>query len=151
MRIASVEVGTGAVEALVAFELGEPLRTTGVPGCPERLLGLLPGLKGHRCDNDAGLTFADELADTELAHVLEHAALEIAALAGSPHTLKGRTAWDFARDGRGVFRVAIEYDDDLVALGALRAAEDVVRWLIAGGEAPDVQCEAVRLRGLRRR
>lgn len=150
MRVESVSVGPDAVEAVLAFDRGEPLRATA--RVRDRALALLPGLRGHRCDNGEGLSFAEEAASTELAHLVEHAALELMALAGSPHTLAGRTTWDFAADGPGVFRVRLAYDDDLVALGALKAAVAAVGWCASGdGPAPDVAAEARRLRALRRR
>lgn len=152
MRIDAVSVTSDAVEALVVFDPGEPLRTSAHPQAVERALALLPGLRGHRCDNGEGRSLPDELADTEIAHLLEHAALEIAAMAGSPPTLRGLTSWDFRQDGRGVFRVRLAYDDDLVVLGALKAAERAVAWCVSGeGAAPDVEDEARRLRGVRRR
>jgi hypothetical protein len=151
LHIRSVTVGPDTVEAVVVFEAGEPLRTSDMPGGPTTVLRLLPGLRGHRCDNGLGATFAEEIADTELAHLIEHAALEIAALAGSPVTLKGRTSWDFVADGPGVFRVSLEYDDDLVVLGALSVATDVVRAAFSDAPAPDVEAEARRLRGVRKR
>lgn len=150
MRIASVDVSPGSVEARVVFAPGESLRTCA--RVRDRALALLPGLKGHRCDNGAGLSFADEAADTEIAHLVEHAALEVMALAGSPATLAGRTTWDFAADGPGVFRVRLACDDDLVALGALKAAASAVAWCESGeGDAPDIVAEARRLREARRR
>lgn len=152
MRLESVAVAPRAIEVLVRFQGGEPLRTSGVPGMPERALALLPGLKGHRCDNADGRSLIDELSDTEIAHLLEHAALEIMAMAGSSDTLHGETWWDSRRDGRGVFRLRLQYDDDLVALGALKAAAAAVEWCEKGGaSAPDVEAEARRLRELRRR
>jgi hypothetical protein len=151
VRIRSVTVGPETIDAVIAFEPDEPLRTSEVPGLCEALLGTLSGLRGHRCENDAGASFAKELADTEIAHALEHAALEIAAMAGSPVTLRGRTTWDFAADGAGVFRVALEYDDDLVVLGALSVAADVVRAATGEGVAANVTAEASRLRELRKR
>jgi hypothetical protein len=151
VRIRSATVGPSAIEAVVVFEAGEPLRTSEAAGASATMLRLLPGLRGHRCDNGAGAVFADEIADTEIAHLIEHAALEIAALAGSPDTLKGRTSWDFVADGPGVFRVSLEYDDDLVVLGALRAAAEAVGAVYGLGEVPDIPLEARRLRGLRRR
>lgn len=150
MRIRSLTVGPDSVEALVVFDPGTPMRTSDVPGARTRVLAVLPGLRGHRCDNGRGATFADELADTELAHLLEHSALEIMALAGSPDTLRGRTTWDFPADGDGVFRVTLDYDDDLVALGALRVAGELVGWLLGDEPGPDVAAEAARLRALRR-
>jgi hypothetical protein len=152
VRIERVVVEPEAVEAIVCFEPGEAQRTSEARLVGERALALLPGLRGHRCDNDRGLALRDELADTEVAHLLEHAALEIMAMAGSPATLRGETRWDFAADGRGTFRVRVAYDDDLVALGALKAAATAVGWCVSGrGPAPDVEAEARRLRGVRRR
>ena len=150
MRIRSLTVGPDAVEALVVFDPATPMRTSDLAGAAGRALAALPGLRGHRCDNGRGATFADELADTELAHLLEHAALEVMALAGSPDTLKGRTTWDSPSDGAGVFRVRLDYDDDLVALGALRVAGELVGWLLGESPEPDVAAEIARLRSLRR-
>ena len=152
MRIRSIDVSTDAVEAVISFGADEPMRTSEAPGCAARVLRELPGLRAHRCDNDAGVPFREEALDTELAHLVEHCTLEVMALAGSPATLRGTTRWDFAKDGRGVFHVAVAYDDDLVALGALRAAAALVEWSVEGtGEPPDVEDEARRLWRLRRR
>ena len=151
MRVASTDVSPGVLEALLVFDEGEPLRTSEVPGLAGAALDALPGLKGHICCNDVGLGFCEELEDTELAHLVEHATLEIMAMAGSPETLRGSTSWDFAADGRGVFRVEVAWDDDLVALGALSCASALVNSLARGEMVPDVKAEALRLRGLRRR
>lgn len=151
MRVVSTNVTPELLRAVLVFDEGEPLRTSEVPGISRAALELLPGLKGHRCHNGLGLGFAGELEDTELAHLVEHAALEIMAMAGSRETLRGSTSWDFAADGSLTFRVALEWDDDLVALGALRCARALVSALVNGEAAPDVRAEALRLRGLRGR
>lgn len=151
MRVAATDVTPGLLEALVVFDPGEPLRTSEVPGLASAAVAALPGLKGHRCRNSAGLGFAKELGDTELAHLVEHATLELMAMAGSPDTLRGATTWDFDADGPGTFRVSIAWDDDLVALGALRSACALVRALARGEEPPDAVAGAQRLRGLRRK
>jgi hypothetical protein len=151
VRITSVTVGPESVEAVVTFDSDEPLRTSSFPGLPERALRVLPGLRGHRCDNGAGMTFPDEMADTEVAHLVEHVAVELMARSGSPSTLAGRTEWDFRTDGRGVFRVRLDYDDDLVAIGALKEAAGIVGWLTASAvPAPDVRAAVARLRAARR-
>lgn len=151
MRVESVTVAPDAVAAVLRFEPGESLRSSEIPGLVDALVRALPGLRGHRCDNGSDLTFLEEARDTELAHLVEHAALEVMAMAGSPAWLHGETRWDFAADGRGVFRVNVEYDDEMVAIGALKVACDVVGGLARGYEAPDVVAEAVRLKRLRKK
>lgn len=150
--VESVEVGEHELEALVRVSPPEALRTSAFPGLPERTLTALPGLERHRCDNDAGLRFADELRDTETPHLLEHLTVEVMALAGSPRSLPARTTWDFARDGAGVFRIRLTFDDDLVALGALSFAARLLSWLLVGeGPRPDIDAEVERLQALRLR
>lgn len=149
MRVESVTVGADAIEAVLRFVPGEPLRTSEAAGLADRLLAALPGLKGHHCDNGGGMTFPEELRDTEIAHAVEHAALELMAMAGSPATLRGETSWDFARRGRGVFRVRLGYDDSAAAIGALKSAVALVDALVRGEAAPDAVDEAARLRRLR--
>jgi hypothetical protein len=139
----------GVLGARLTFDADEPLRTSEVPGIAEAALRALPGLRGHRCDNGVGLTLPDELADTEIAHLVEHAALEMMAMAGAPATLSGETSWDFAADGRGVFRVRIAFDDERVARESLDFALALVRALARGEAAPDAEAEARRLRGQR--
>jgi hypothetical protein len=113
-----IDVGEACIETLVTVTDPNAMRTSSVPGLPERALNVLPGLARHSCENTDGLSFSQEFRDTETAHLLEHVTIELMALAGSPRTLRGRTTWDFVRDGQGVFHVSIEYDDDIVALGA---------------------------------
>jgi hypothetical protein len=151
LAVEAVEVREDVVAATVRVAEDALMRTSASPGLPERSFALLPGLRRHVCRNEAGRPFADELAETETAHLFEHVACELMALAGSPRSLKGETRWDFERDGRGTFRVCIEYEDDLVALGALKSAVPVVTWLVLGqGERPDVGDIAERLRAVRR-
>lgn len=152
LAIRSIEVGEGSLEAIVFVTDQSYLRTSHIRDLPERAVELLPGLRRHSCDNEGELDFVRELRDTESAHLLEHIACELMALAGSPRSLRGRTSWDFSRDGRGVFRVSLEFDDDLVAMGALDEAVRIVEWLLAGeerGAAPDVDVAVARLARLR--
>jgi hypothetical protein len=146
VELADLEPGSRLVSARVVFAPGESLRTCEVPGLAEAAMRALPGLRGHRCDNGAGLTFADELADTELAHLVEHAALELMAMAGASPVLRGNTSWDFAADGDGVFRVRIECDDEAMACAALESACALVRALARGEVAGDMEAVARKLR-----
>jgi hypothetical protein len=151
--IERIDVNPERVEALVRVPPGEPMRTSASPRLVERAFELLPGLSRHTCDNGSAHGIVAELADTETPHLLEHIAFELMALAGSPRTLRGDTAWDFSTDGQGVYRVRLGYDDDLVALGALREAVAVCGWLLepTGAERPDVDGIVGKLRGLRGR
>lgn len=149
MRVHSVTVRTDRVDVIVQVERAQVMRTSADPSIADRALAVLPGLANHRCHNDVGRTFAEEIGDTELPHLFEHVVLELMAEAGSPRSLKGETAWDFKRDGRGVFRVSLEYDDDLVCLGAIKIADRVMRFVLEGGGPPDARAEARRLAALR--
>lgn len=150
LEIESVEVGERRVEALVRVPDPALGRTSAAPGIAERAVELLPGLRRHTCENDADRNALREFANTETPHLLEHVAVELMALSGAPRSLRGETAWDFARDGAGMFRVRLEYEHDLVAIGALREAAAIVEWLfLAEGVAPDVEAAATRLRALR--
>lgn len=149
LDITHIQVDETELEAMVRVSDTRYLRTSAVPGLPAAARALLPGLERHRCENDAGARFIDELRDTETPHLLEHLIVELMALAGSPRSLPARTSWEFARDGQGVFRVSVAYDDDLVALGAIKGANHIVDWLFGLTEAPDVGAVTERLRRVR--
>lgn len=152
MRIEAIEVAEKTVTATVRVTDPECMRTSCAPDLVPEALELLPGLVRHTCENDLGASFIVEMRDTETAHFLEHVAAELMALSGSPRSLRGHTGWDFARDGRGVFRVALEFDDDLVAIGALRDAARIVEWLIHHeAHKPDPDAMVRDLRELRTR
>jgi hypothetical protein len=150
VRIDSVTVHADRVEAVVALGT-TPVRTSEVAGLRERSVDLLPGLARHRCRHAEGRPLTEELADTEFAHLFEHVALELMALSGSPRTLSGETRWDWDRDPRGTFRVTLQYDDDLVCLGAVKGASAVVRSLAEDARAPSVDAIVSSLREVRRR
>jgi len=150
MHVQSVTVCEDRVDVIVRVNDDERMRTAGDEIVVERVLELLPGLSQHACENDQGITFAEEISDTEVPHLFEHVVIELMARAGSPRELKGETRWDFRRDGHGTFRVSFEYDDDLVCLGAIKTADRLMAHVLDGETAPDVDAETARLRGLRR-
>lgn len=134
--VEDVVVGTAALTARVRLAPTVPPRSSGVPGLVEAVLALLPGIRAHRCACGSSHGILAELADTEIAHLLEHLVLELMALSGSPRSLDGHTAWDFARDGRGVYRISLGYDHDLVALAALREGASLLNLLCLAPDAP---------------
>jgi hypothetical protein len=151
MHVHSVTVCQDRVDVVVRIDDDERMRTAGDDEAVRRVFDLLPGLKRHVCDNVEGLTFAEEITDTEVPHLFEHVVIELMARSGSPRGLKGETQWDFSRDGHGVFRVSFEYDDDLVCLGAIKTADSVMAHILDGTAPPDIDLETARLRGLRSR
>jgi hypothetical protein len=152
LKIERVDVHPEHIEALVRVTDRHFASTAAAPGLPGRALGILPGLARHSCENGSAHGHIAELADTETPHLLEHVACELMALSGSPRTLRGETAWDFAADGPGVFRVRLAYDDDLACLGALRNGVDVVEWLLGrSADEPDVERIVTELVAVRQR
>lgn len=150
LRIEAVDVGERRLEARLRVVAVGRLTTRDWPGMAERLWSLLPGLARHSCDNDDNVSFRVELGHTELTHCVEHVAAELMAMAGSPRTLRGETTWDFANDGLGVYRIRLDFDDDLVALGALRNSVAIVEWAAHGqGPAPNPEVVSRDLRALR--
>jgi len=157
----TVSVDSERVEAIVRVPDSSHSRTSAAPGLADRALGLLPGLRRHSCENGSAHGICAELGDTETPHLLEHLAFELMALSGSPRTLRGETAWDFSADGVGVYRVRLAYDNDLVALGALKSGSGIVDWLFSGSasggggvpvgaaQTPDVDALVAALRHLR--
>ncbi|MHB1340613.1 MAG: cyanophycin synthetase family protein [Coriobacteriia bacterium] len=151
MRVHAVTVCSDRVDVVVGIDEAGVMRTATAPGIADRALELLPDLERHLCHNGTGRSFAEEIADTEVPHLFEHVVMELMAQAGSPRSLKGETSWDFRRDGKGVFRVSVEYDDDFVCLGAIKLADTVMGYLLDDGTAPDVVAATGHLRELRAR
>lgn len=140
-----------------------------------RVLGLLPNLERHVCVNGRGETFGEELVGTELAHLVEHVALELqgraqtrphaeahAADGGASHMpapaglLRGHTSWaaELAQTrplGYALMRVTLGFENDLVALQALKDACEIAGWAAGGpGAPPDVPGMVADLRRLAR-
>ena len=140
LSVDEVSVSAERLSCVVHVAPDTPLRTSALRHLGANVLALLPGIVRHRCECGSAHGIVAELADTELPHLLEHVTLELMALAGSPRSLRGETTWDFAADGHGVFRISLEYDDDLVALGALGEAARIVDALVRdSADAVDIE------------
>jgi len=150
LLIERLEVGVSRVDATVRVGSDHWMRTSTFPGTAERTVDALPGIRKHRCECGQSHGIITEIASTETPHLLEHVALELMVLAGSPRSLRGDTRWDFATDGKGVFHVLLDYDDDLVALAALKEGALALPFLLGQGgafDAPAVVCRLESLRG----
>jgi cyanophycin synthetase len=93
-----------------------------IPGFNERLMAWLPSLIEHRCSVGKRGGFFERLRrGTWQAHILEHVVLELQTLAGTAVGF-GRTR-ETSEDG--VYKVAIEYEDEDLARAALEAGREL--------------------------
>src|SRR5690606_10610103 len=105
-----------------------------LPGFNERLLALLPGLAEHHCSKGRPGGFVERLATgTYFGHIVEHVALELAGLLGSPVTY-GKTRY---AGERGVYQVIVRYRSEAGMRWLLRSAVALVE-CVAADEPFDV-------------
>jgi cyanophycin synthetase len=120
-----------------------------LPGFNERLMAWLPSLIEHRCSVGARGGFFERLRrGTWQAHILEHVALELQSLAGTPAGF-GRTR-ETHEDG--VYKVALEFEYEDLGRASLEVGRDLCLAAVYG-RSFDVEAAIARLRemGLRLR
>ena len=134
--------------------------TDRLPDFAERLVALLPGLGSHGCSYKAAGGLLRRLEEgTWLGHVVEHVALELQTLAGSPVT-RGKTRSVKGRPG--VYNVLFNYRFEAVGVAAGYAALRLVNSLlpedlqgvagVEGRQTPfDLEAELAALKALVRR
>jgi cyanophycin synthetase len=94
-----------------------------IPGFNERLMSWLPTMIEHRCSvGERGGFFVRLRRGTYMAHILEHVVLELQTLAGNVVGF-GRAR---ETDDEGIYRVAIAYQNETVALEALELGRQVI-------------------------
>lgn len=121
------------IELRLDLEELETVLTTEVTGFCEGLVKLLPGLASHTDTLGYSGEFLERVQTGVLmAEVVEHVALELQTLAGMPVQFGQTCAAAIA----GVYRIAIEYQDERVGRSAVRAAVDLVQSLCDRGEYP---------------
>ena len=101
------------------------------------LLEHLPGLREHGCSYNEPGGFVRRLTENEgtwLGHVMEHVAIELQNVAGSPVTF-GKTR---SIDGRpGSYDMVFEYRDEAVGLEASALALRLILSLLPADLGPD--------------
>lgn len=103
--------------------------TRHAPHIPRLLFKLFPHLACHRCENENGFTFRRECRSTEIPHLFEHLIIELQGQVQRSGVLKGETQWNWRVDPKGRFHVYVDYDNELLVLGAIRAAERIIQAL----------------------
>ncbi|HVT58273.1 MAG TPA: cyanophycin synthetase [Thermoanaerobaculia bacterium] len=108
----------------------ESFPTLKLPGFNERLLELIPSLHEHTCSYDAPGGFVRRMredAGTWLGHVLEHVAIELQCLAGTPVTY-GKTRGQGLPPGH--YHVIFSFLEETVGIAAGELALAVIRHLL---------------------
>ena len=112
-RVIRHEVDIGVLEAWPSARLG--------PAFIDRLLAALPGLQNHGCSYGEPGGFVRRLRENEgtwMAHIWEHAAIELQNMAGSDVSF-GKTR---SAGPPGVYNMVFEYQQKEVGLEASRIA-----------------------------
>lgn len=128
MEISSVTFFPRHTRITVRFR--HHLYSSHLPGLASHLLAMLPSLREHFCINRRGLTFEEELKETEMGHVFEHVVLAVLALRGV--ATRGQTTWNWQRDPIGMFQVTVGTGKKLLVKEAVLIAQAIITNAIHG-------------------
>ncbi len=138
--IIKVTVGPRNLEAVVAVSPDAPLLTSEDPEGTEHVLEIMPGLVDHMCLGDASSSFGEVVADTELAHLLEHVTVELLAQTDAAGDVTGGQTVEV--DER-TYKITLACSDDVLVAGALSSAVWILQWAYSGGGEPEPDVEAI--------
>jgi cyanophycin synthetase len=108
----------------------EDYPTNRLPGFTDRLLELIPTLHEHSCSYGEPGGFVRRMREDEgtwLGHVLEHVAIELQCLAGTPVSYGKTRSHDLPR---GQYHVIYSFEEEAVGLEAGELALEVIRHLL---------------------
>lgn len=135
----------------LVVEMPDPNRysTRHAPHIPNLLFKLFPQLTRHKCENENGYSFRRECQSTEIPHLFEHLIIELQGQAKRSSILKGETQWNWRVDPKGRFHVYVDYENELLVIGAIRVAERIINALDSRQiEGLDIQHEIEKLKAL---
>jgi cyanophycin synthetase len=108
----------------------EAFPTSRLPGFVDRLLALVPTLQEHTCSYDQPGGFVRRMTEDEgtwLGHVLEHVAIELQCLAGTPVSYGKTRSHDLPT---GQYHVIYSYVEESVGLRAGELALELILHLL---------------------
>jgi cyanophycin synthetase len=123
LRGPNIWANFSVLEAWVDLEELKDTSSEMIPGFNERIMGWLPSMIEHRCSiGERGGFFERLRRGTYMGHILEHVTLELQSLAGT------EVGFGRARETsvEGVYKVAIEYVDEHVAMASLDTAFELL-------------------------
>lgn len=122
LSIEHIRVRPDRIELTVRVSHERYAQTT--PALIEACLAFAPNLARHTCRNDVGPTFGSVMNNTSVPHLLEHLIVESQVrVAKDPSRIfVGTTEW--VPEHRLQAKVAVSFEDDVVALAAITQALD---------------------------
>ncbi|NTU89554.1 MAG: hypothetical protein HGA54_06585 [Actinobacteria bacterium] len=153
-----VSIKDGSLEAIVACD---PQRFRVPEEVAERIRSLLPDIDGQVCISPGHECFGEELVGTETPHLLEHVTIELLVQEtrvgdNREAVFTGHTSFVDEEEGgllgdKKRMRVNVAFDNDFVALKALREACDIIEWAFAGNlPSPSIMRISRELQALRK-
>jgi cyanophycin synthetase len=114
------------------IDLGEleDYPTGQLPGFADRLMAAIPSLQEHTCSYGEPGGFVRRMVEDEgtwLGHVLEHVAIELQCLAGTPVTYGKTRGHDLPK---GQYHVIYSYEEEVVGLDAAELGVRLIRHLL---------------------
>lgn len=137
-----ISIGPEFLTARVRIGDGYPEMTNEDLDATTRVWRLMPQIASHTCVGDGGKTFRDVMGGTEVAHLLEHVAVELMARTNLGDDISyGRTK---AVEGVArTYHVQLVCPDDVLCVGALSSAAWILQWAFSGGGFPEPDIDAI--------
>ena len=142
IEIEKVAVAPRHFTARVRIANGGPLTTDQDLVGTTHVYRLLPEICDHTCLGDAGTTFKDAMGATEVAHLLEHVAIELMARTGLAGDISCGRTWDVVGEPR-TFDIQLACPDDVLVASALSSAAWILQWAYSGGADPKPDVDAI--------
>lgn len=139
--IKKVVVGPEYLTATVQLAEDAPRRTSEDLEGTTRVYNLMPTIIGQACVGDVGATFRDVMGDTELAHLMEHVAIELISRTNIADRITTGRTWPIDQD-KGLYSIQLTCVDDVLVAGALSSAAWIIDWAFLGGVGPEPDVDA---------
>lgn len=144
----ALQVCYGARKTIISMRVFAPiLYTSDMPSLARVLEKFLPSIMHAECFNYEGLSFMQEVQDTEIGHLFEHIVLEYLCDLKIAHgfnkaCFSGVTSWNWKRYERGTFTITINagYQDALLVSEAVGQGVRLLSLLLHSNLRP-VPCD----------
>lgn len=138
LQVTKVVVDPKTLTYTVEIEEDVPTTTAEDIEGTNRVYKLVPHIIDHVCVGFGAERFKDVMANTQIAHLLEHVVIELLARTGRTNTTShGRTRLVEER----VWETQIDCVDDTLTMAAVSSAVWMINWAFSHSEdaAPDLQ------------